>query len=89
MRNGVASAGLVPVGREFLHYHRHSKASSPLGLPQRNAGLPTHRPCASLQTGFHRDKPGGEQIEVACEGSAETGFHRDKPGWGASPAILF
>ena len=51
-RNGVASAGLVPVGREFLHYHTHSKASSPLGLPQRNAGLPTNRPCASLQTGL-------------------------------------
>ena len=50
--NGVAAAGLVPVGREFLHYHRHSKASSPLGLPQRNAGLPTNRPCASLQTGL-------------------------------------
>lgn len=28
LRNGVASAGFVPVGREFLHYHTHSKASA-------------------------------------------------------------
>ena len=49
---GVASAGLVPVGHELLHYRMHSRESSPRGLPQRNAGLPTNRRCASLQTGL-------------------------------------
>ena len=32
--------------------HTRSKTSSPLGLPQRNAGLPTNRRCAGLQTGL-------------------------------------
>ena len=50
-------------GARFLHYHTHSKASSPLGLPQRNAGLPTNRPWASLQTGL----PPGQARRGAVE----------------------
>ena len=50
-----------------------------------------YRTLQSSSPGFcgGRDKPGGEQFYVACEGSAETRFHRGKPGWGASLAILF
>ena len=51
----------------------------PLGLPRGTPVFPRIGHAPVCKPGFHRDKPGGEQFEVACEGGAETGFHRDKP----------
>ena len=76
-------------GASFLHYHTHSKESSPLGLPRGTPACPRIGNTPVGKPGFHRDKPRGEQFEVACEGSAQTRFHRSKPGWGASLGILF
>ena len=88
-RNGVASAGLVPVGASFCTTTRTRKHRPLWACPRGTLVCPRIGHAPVCKPGFHRDKPGGEQFEVACEGSAETGFHRGKPGWGASLTILF
>ena len=67
-RAGVASAGLVPVGREFLHYHTHSKDRPLWACPGGTPVCPRIGDAPVGKPGFHRDKPGGEQSEVACAG---------------------
>ena len=56
--NIAASAGLVPVGSKFLHYHTHSPAASPR-LAQGNEGFRTATTCALPKPCFYRGKPGG------------------------------
>ena len=81
LRNGVASAGLVPVGESFCTTTRTRKHRPLWACPRGTPVCPRIGHAPVCKPGFHRDKPGGEQFYVACEGSAETGFHRGQPGW--------